>query len=442
MIRALIPAIVLAAALPAHAYAQFNKAMATNVANARFGWTVPAFEIFTGMVEKAHCASVPTNSWPDAPAEGAGMFDHRTVGLAYKTFIADTLLPLYVNHTTTNTSGVYFDSNATDLVMWDAASACVQAGISTNYLDVHGWFKWYGTNSWQHVADILNLCRWTKASTYPIERAANRPAVYAATNTTFPADQMLWIDLTAWENDGAPPNNWTNCVTAIASNDFYYTGGGAPFFPVVTQSTDLIAAGPNDAFDDGASFYNASVWWATNFAASPNLTYEVRSNRRTSWTWLDGLTTNYSHHASLVGRIRRAWTNSAAAVAGDWIITGTPLANGPGGSACSNVFFKVEPVGSEGEFVRFLQVNAGSVVATNYRAMSQPYLDTKLYGRTSAQNPATAYSLACSDFSANCVLTNGSGPGMIAGLRIPWEESYFLMRWDANASTGMQYIFD
>ena len=387
--------------------AQFVRA--TNVVGPYGCYTVKV-ECLEGILEKARlCPWVSTNDYPDAPS----LWGHFDDLVEYKEFIRDDLLPHFVDHTLTNSLGQYYTSNnATEFQMWDATSVCAAAGVHTSFLDKSSPYDWFSTNNWKHVAAIVNMLRWTQDEVYPPTRDWVYPAIYSATNVVQPGRQFYWVQSRTASFpylaviSGYDP---LSCSTAYENQRVAWTNQ-----TIVSNSAP---AGLVDLISPPFYAVVAGVWTNVPSLYSTNHWYAYRAN---TFTWLDGIATNVSHKLELYGRVDgplASWTYNIP-----W--------DEPG--AATNFFEAIDTtIHGETEYRLLSSVNNGSIATTNYRAMDDGYLQSLLIPVRDTQNPAVKSALVC----------QAADYEIIQGQRVPFNTARFLIRYDANAATGLKWIF-
>ena len=408
--------------------AGFSAAMATNVANSRYGWRTVALEVYSGIVEKAECASIATNYWPTPP----GWYGQRAKGLEYKTFIKTYIAPRYVDYTVTNAAGQYYASNAgAQFVTFSGSSLCERAGVSTEYLDRHGWYDWQSTNSWQLFADVLNQCRWTWDYTAPGRRNNTRPLTYPdgarsyEDNEYHNTNHAYQIAIDIVRSGSTAAQSVSNYYVAYTNPQVGCPVSPCPKQEIYTNNIDEILPKQQGCgiVPNRGSFYGVFTVLDTN-SAPATTNWQWETFRYHSWTWLDKLSTNYSHKAEIYGYTETWVTNlnpagCTASVSNEWRSGDNPLWN-------------------HNEF-RNMYLFAGGASTTNYRApvgakgTKLALFETKLFPLRNDQNPLVVLGLDDSTPQYHYVKV---------GVNVSWTNTYFLMKWDANAATGMQYIFD
>jgi hypothetical protein len=118
-----------------------------------------AWHCYSGLLERAQAAGVSTNAL--TPPH---FFTQRTRLVAYKSFIANTLAPAYVNTDLTNAAGEYFRTNEYSPLMMTASSVCSIASLPTNFFSYTPFFQ-LGSDTnygWFPMRRAINALVWTQ----------------------------------------------------------------------------------------------------------------------------------------------------------------------------------------------------------------------------------------------------------------------------------------
>lgn len=237
-------------ASPAYALAQWN--LATNLP-LQYKYMTVATECRSGIVEK--CGPVAISE-PNPP----GAFGHMKTLKEYKDK-TKVLIPLYIDHSQTNSSGVFSFTNGTKTFPhWTVSNALVHCGIHPEYLDQVSASRWWNTNNWDGLAKVISVMIWTDFLSDGL------------TNVTY---NFGWTDFVSCDEanksnlihyvDGTSTTNGSSGLTVYGAVGFSFDTPAIPAWVFASERESIIHESQSSTIYTGLSHSAHLYGYATNY---------------------------------------------------------------------------------------------------------------------------------------------------------------------------------